>query len=261
MQSDSQAVYPLPMPLQLKIRLFLLSFRWASLFFALILLLMQENISWWIILAALAYNVVVTVYLKTSAKGYDEDTPLLLLDLVASIFLIVAAGYTITDPALNPFFLHSFTPLLAIGFTHATRDALMTALLLSLSYFFAPVNSSGEPLAPTEFLATHIANSLSFFFVAIIISQVASALKHFDGKPQTLDSQTWGDVDGSQSYLDLLSSREREIFLLLCEGRSSNEIAEKLFVSENTAKNHISGIYKKLGVRNRAELICTRSED
>ncbi len=51
-----------------------------------------------------------------------------------------------------------------------------------------------------------------------------------------------------------LSGREKEILDLILEGRSNLDIADRLFVSEHTVKNTITGIYVKLGVANRKEL-------
>lgn len=53
-----------------------------------------------------------------------------------------------------------------------------------------------------------------------------------------------------------LSEREKLIVDKLVEGASNKEIAEKLYVAENTVKKQISSIYKKTGVKSRYELIC-----
>lgn len=50
-----------------------------------------------------------------------------------------------------------------------------------------------------------------------------------------------------------LTAREREILALLTEGRSNADIAERLVLSEKTVRNHLSGIFEKLGVSNRVE--------
>ena len=50
-----------------------------------------------------------------------------------------------------------------------------------------------------------------------------------------------------------LTAREREILALLIEGRSNADIAERLVLSEKTVRNHLSGIFVKLGVGNRVE--------
>jgi DNA-binding NarL/FixJ family response regulator len=52
-----------------------------------------------------------------------------------------------------------------------------------------------------------------------------------------------------------LSAREREVLRLLAEGLGVAAIARQLFVSESTAKTHISKIYDKLGAANRAQAI------
>ena len=49
--------------------------------------------------------------------------------------------------------------------------------------------------------------------------------------------------------------REREVFPLMLQGRGSKSIAEKLVISDNTAKSHIRSIYAKCGVHTRAEFI------
>jgi DNA-binding CsgD family transcriptional regulator len=52
-----------------------------------------------------------------------------------------------------------------------------------------------------------------------------------------------------------ISKREAEILLLIHEGLSNHQIADKLFVSENTVKKHISNIFQKLQVDRRTEAI------
>ncbi|HJW45601.1 MAG TPA: response regulator transcription factor [Lysobacter sp.] len=50
-----------------------------------------------------------------------------------------------------------------------------------------------------------------------------------------------------------LTERERAALRLLCEGRSNAQIAWELGIAEKTARNHISNLYRKLGVRSRSE--------
>jgi DNA-binding NarL/FixJ family response regulator len=51
-----------------------------------------------------------------------------------------------------------------------------------------------------------------------------------------------------------LSNREREIVALVAQGYRNREMAEKLFISEQTVKNHLHNIFDKLGVSDRLEL-------
>ena len=50
-----------------------------------------------------------------------------------------------------------------------------------------------------------------------------------------------------------LTKREREIFDLLGEGLSNQEIADRMGLSENTVKHYMTPLLHKLGVRNRTE--------
>ena len=50
-----------------------------------------------------------------------------------------------------------------------------------------------------------------------------------------------------------LTTRELGVVRLLVEGYTNKEIAEKLFLSEQTVKNHLHNIFHKLGLSNRLE--------
>ena len=50
-----------------------------------------------------------------------------------------------------------------------------------------------------------------------------------------------------------LSAREREVLTLIASGATNREIAERLYLSPHTVKEHASSLYRKLGVKNRAE--------
>jgi DNA-binding NarL/FixJ family response regulator len=52
-----------------------------------------------------------------------------------------------------------------------------------------------------------------------------------------------------------LSAREREVVSLIAGGSTNREIADQLFLSPHTVKEYTSGVYRKLGVRNRAEAV------
>lgn len=51
-----------------------------------------------------------------------------------------------------------------------------------------------------------------------------------------------------------LSRREREIAVLVAEGRSSREVADELIIGVRTVESHLARVYAKLGVRSRIEL-------
>jgi two-component system nitrate/nitrite response regulator NarL len=53
---------------------------------------------------------------------------------------------------------------------------------------------------------------------------------------------------------DPLTSRERQIVLVLSEGLTNKEIARRLRLTEGTVKVHLHNIYQKLGISNRTAL-------
>ena len=57
-----------------------------------------------------------------------------------------------------------------------------------------------------------------------------------------------------------LTEREREILVLIAEGRTNPEIAERLCLSLKTVRNHVSNIFSKLQVANRAQAVIRARE-
>lgn len=57
----------------------------------------------------------------------------------------------------------------------------------------------------------------------------------------------------SNAPIEELSEREKEVLMLLAQGASNREIADRLVLSEGTVKNHVSNILGKLQVENRTQ--------
>jgi len=71
------------------------------------------------------------------------------------------------------------------------------------------------------------------------------------GQPETVSAAS----DGSKAQRrSRLTGREREIAALVARGHKNKEIAQKLFITEQTVKNHLRTIYQKLGVPGRLEV-------
>ncbi len=58
-----------------------------------------------------------------------------------------------------------------------------------------------------------------------------------------------------QNAKPILTNREREVFELLVQDKTTKEIAELLFISEKTVRNHISNVMQKLGVKGRSQAV------
>ncbi len=88
----------------------------------------------------------------------------------------------------------------------------------------------------------------------VVPALLAALLDDADGSPAVPGVEVAiamaAEVDGQ-----LLTPRERQVLVLLAEGRANREIAASLFVSLPTVKTHVAHIYAKLGARNRNEAL------
>lgn len=88
---------------------------------------------------------------------------------------------------------------------------------------------------------------------------VVAAAKHAIVAPRSFTAANLADA--MRRKMDpsgpKLSARETEVLRLLSEGLGVSAIARRLYVSESTAKTHISRIYEKLGAGNRAQAIMS----
>jgi LuxR family transcriptional regulator of spore coat protein len=64
----------------------------------------------------------------------------------------------------------------------------------------------------------------------------------------------WLDL-AKQKGKPLLTNREREVFELLVQDKTTKEIAQQLFISEKTVRNHISNVMQKLNVKGRSQAV------
>lgn len=100
--------------------------------------------------------------------------------------------------------------------------------------------------------------SLAFFAIGIFLSR-----KLFRPKPRIIEKEvivSEATVDQRQLEKSGISKRELEILQLIHEGLSNQQIADKLFVSENTVKKHVSNLFLKLDVERRTEAVKKAKE-
>ncbi|MCW2834009.1 MAG: DNA-binding response regulator [Nocardioides sp.] len=91
-------------------------------------------------------------------------------------------------------------------------------------------------------------------------AEVVSAAKHASVAPRTFLCAGLAAAmmrRASTPSTPSLSAREIEVLALLADGLGTGEIAGRLFLSESTAKTHITHIYQKLGAANRAQALVT----
>lgn len=60
-----------------------------------------------------------------------------------------------------------------------------------------------------------------------------------------------------KKLLEELSARELDVLKLIAKGFSNDDIARTLFISPHTVKNHVSNIYRKMGMDDRTQVAIT----
>lgn len=89
---------------------------------------------------------------------------------------------------------------------------------------------------------------LRSYYVVTIFKSILSTGSHLQGGLQYLNEKDFQPKP-------LLTKREREVFELLVQDKTTREIASELFISEKTVRNHISNAMQKLGVKGRSQAV------
>jgi DNA-binding NarL/FixJ family response regulator len=87
--------------------------------------------------------------------------------------------------------------------------------------------------------------------IRAVVLQAASGLL---SAPARADDAQHSAEEASEAG-SLLSARQLDVLLLMCEGISNKAIARKLFVSENTVRSHVAAVLKHFGSSTRVEAV------
>ena len=124
---------------------------------------------------------------------------------------------------------------------------VFSALILALLVLFQLSSyslASGD--MRTEIVISAVA--IVFFIIGVVIRRKSLKKSHSI-------QQGPGEIDRDKIEELGLSQREYEVLTKISEGLSNREIAERLFVSENTIKTHVSNLYIKLDARRRTQAV------
>jgi DNA-binding NarL/FixJ family response regulator len=106
------------------------------------------------------------------------------------------------------------------------------------------------------------AGAAGFLSKSAPLPDLAAAIRAVAAGESLLDPETTGEIldQHREPILDegaaALTARERELLKLLASGVSSTEdLADRLFISQKTVKNHLASIYEKLAITDRAQAV------
>ncbi|MEH3120664.1 MAG: response regulator transcription factor [Sphingomonas phyllosphaerae] len=157
------------------------------------------------------------------------------------------------------------TPLRMILLDFHLPDARGFSGLLTLQ-MYAPttpivvVTASEEPRLVE---AARAVGAAGYLFKSLPLDDLADRLRRVDGGQRIFPPGATGgavELDDLLARLTSLSNAQRGVLLALADGRANKQIARDLGVTEATIKAHLTAIFRKLGVSNRAQaLLAARS--
>ncbi len=129
----------------------------------------------------------------------------------------------------------------------------ITMCLYFLYYFFYDIDCVFRFIGPSNWL-TYPFDALVIIYALFNILAIVS---HYSSLWKSKKILSEDDIEAFIGELDpekALSGREREVLILMIKGKSNNQIAEELVISIYTVKRHVNSIFKKTGLKSRAEL-------
>ncbi|MDO8735639.1 MAG: LuxR C-terminal-related transcriptional regulator [Thermoleophilia bacterium] len=146
------------------------------------------------------------------------------------------------------------TGLLALAFMHDIEREYMIGILPSIGPIaledFASLLNSGSPQIKAAAITALTASggvAAAPYIRRVLRDQDVSVRRAANAELRCLRST----IDAPE---EILTRRENQVMELMAEGMSNAELAERLYISEPTAKTHISSIFRKLGLTSRSQV-------
>ena len=127
---------------------------------------------------------------------------------------------------------------------HADQEVLAQAFRVGAVGYLVKDCSTDE-VADTIRLAVAGETALSPALAASMLDEV----RRIDDRATGAGADPEGDDERA------VTKREEEVLQLIADGCSTTEVAEKLFISQKTVKNHLASIYQKLDARDRTQAV------
>ncbi len=203
----------------------------------------------------LIYRVTNIPFTKVKRTIHISILVIILSTVILEYMYNISIAEIIRDILYTIIFIYSAYLILANSKRIQHKDARIVLIAFSILIFtilpLIVVHRIGGPLFfPDNMLLNLPHFNTLFLFVSAIIALSYGAKYLFNNKRNT-SLMLVGEVAKTTD----ISQREQEIINLLIKGLSNKQIAENLYISQKTVKNHVYHIYQKLGIKNRLQLI------
>ncbi len=206
--------------------------------------------------AVLAVWVIVTTAYRRQLYGLLNRAPawLWVEEVIVVVLLVVGGGFR------NVFYFYGATPIVLASVFVGARMALALAatnsVLLALAFgaaHFVQFDPAIERARFTEWWGAIVGYFVVGFLFAYLrtlwdrIRQTATAYEAVGARLETAERE----AAALRARRRQLTEREVEILALLAAGMTNREIADRVFLAEQSVKNHLRRLFAKLGVSNR----------
>jgi len=170
-----------------------------------------------------------------------------------------------------------YGPLHRVYFYYLICSLLIMVFMLVYSFFVKKHKENVNQTSITIIVALNLIvwgfeqafhSYFEFLSVSYVVSEalfiiIDKNMRYYEETKKRLNQVQNKEENIIQSWLEKyqLTQREFEILQFLIQNEKRNEIAAKLFISENTVKKHTANIYDKLGVTTRSELLHKYSNE
>lgn len=128
------------------------------------------------------------------------------------------------------------------------HNGLLVSIYAHLAYAHAGIGETEEAATNVQ-LAMEVGTSGKFAkSMTVNGKDIRLLLSSTTGKILSME-------DSGKSAQNMLSQREKEVLALVAEGKRNAEIADILFASVNTVKNHLASVFRKLGATRRVDAV------
>lgn len=207
---------------------------------------------------ALSYCLLLTLFWRKLTKLINRYSALLVLDITISGVLMGLSG----GSWASPYFLYALTSILVASYySNSIRAGFLSTGYFSVLYTIGIIYSPQTMATIIKLKDFDILGSsyLALFLLTIFFGYPAHVIRKIE-QAQNETAQAEADLRQTEELIAVvtstnLSCRELEVLSCLGRGKTNLQIAEELFISEKTVKNHLYRIYKKLEVSSREEAI------
>lgn len=165
--------------------------------------------------------------------AYAEMGLILFVELASMVlFCLPVLGHSKTYKKPKKKILHHFIFLMVMAFG---LRAMLVPFLFSNTWFVAPI-----------LLFYFLSNFIPLFYLKLKSDTVFIPVyaEYPDAEKKAMLYKKYG-----------ITKREREIVNAICEGKTNQQIADELFISLQTVKDHTHRIYSKIGINSRMKLV------